>query len=73
MRGKGRAKRGQRKEQFLAAVKRTPGATAAVIAKEIGVSASQAYGLARRLQKDGAIMRSGKGYKAADAKARTTA
>ena len=62
MRGKGRARRGQRKDQFLAAVKKNPGATVAEVAKEIGVSVNQAYGLARQLQKDGAIKKSGKSY-----------
>jgi transposase len=65
-RGKRRAKRGQRKEQFLAAVKKNPGATAAEIAREIGVSPNQAYGLARRLQRDGTIVKSANGYKHAD-------
>jgi hypothetical protein len=63
--GKGkRAPRGQRREQFLAAVKAKPGARVSELAKELGISPNQAYTLAGRLQKDGAIRKSGKGYRA---------
>lgn len=58
-----RAPRGQRREQFLAALKKSPGAKAAEIAKELGISANQAYTLAKRLHNDGTIRKSGKGYK----------
>jgi TolA-binding protein len=61
--GKRRAGRGQRRQQFLAAVEKTPGATASKIAKEIGVSASQGYGVARQLVKSGEIRKAGKGYR----------
>jgi len=50
-----RVGRGQRQEQFLAAVKKSPGAKVPEIAKAIGVSSNQAYGLARRLQDGGQI------------------
>jgi hypothetical protein len=58
-----RASRGQRRDQFLAAAKKSPGARTSVLAKEIGISANQAYTLAGRLLKDGEIKRSGKGYR----------
>jgi hypothetical protein len=64
-----RAPRGQRREQFLAALQKTPGAKATEVGKEIGISANQAYTLAGRLQKDGAIRKRGKGYRVVAAKA----
>jgi predicted Rossmann fold nucleotide-binding protein DprA/Smf involved in DNA uptake len=57
-----RAPRGERQQQFLAAVKKKPGARGGEIAKEMGVPPSQAYSLARRLQQDGQIRKRGKGY-----------
>jgi predicted Rossmann fold nucleotide-binding protein DprA/Smf involved in DNA uptake len=60
-----RAPRGQRREQFLAALKKSPGAKTAAIAKELGISPNQAHALAKRLHKDGSIRKSGKGYRLA--------
>lgn len=60
-----RAPRGQRREQFLAAVEKSPGAKASEIAKELGISPNQAHTLARRLHKQKAIRKSGKGYRVA--------
>lgn len=60
-----RAPRGQRREQFLAAVEKTPGAKASEIAIELGISPNQAHTLARRLHKQKAIRKSGKGYRLA--------
>ncbi|MGH2963989.1 MAG: hypothetical protein ACRDMH_01225 [Solirubrobacterales bacterium] len=57
-----RAPRGQRQEQFLAAVKKNPGAGGSEIAKQMGVPSSQAYALARSLQQKGRIRKRGKGY-----------
>ena len=57
-----RAPRGQRQEQFLAAVKKNPGTPVSQIAKEMGVPASQVYTLARRLHQKGQIRKRGKGY-----------
>jgi hypothetical protein len=57
-----RAPRGQRREQFLAALQKSPGAKATEVAKAIGISANQAYTLAGRLHKEGAIRKRGKGY-----------
>lgn len=67
---KPRAARGQRRAQFLEAVKANPGMKGAGIAREIGISLTQAYELARALRKDGSIRKSGKGYRV---KAKATA
>jgi hypothetical protein len=58
-----RAPRGRRRQQFLDAVKENPGATPSEIATAIGVKPNQVYALARGLQKDRAIRKSGKGYR----------
>ena len=58
-----RAARGQRRNEFLEAVKKAPGAKPSEIAKEIGVSANQAYALARQLVETGEVKKAGKGYK----------
>jgi hypothetical protein len=58
-----RAPRGQRRQQFLAELEKSPGAKASEVAKAIGINANQAYTLAGRLQKEGAIRKSGKGYR----------
>lgn len=67
--GAKRAPRAQRREQFLAALQKSPGAKATEVAKAIGISADQAHTLAGRLQKEGAIRKRGKGYRVAPAKA----
>jgi hypothetical protein len=63
--GAPRAPRGQRREQFLAAVKGKPGSTAAEVGKAIGVSTNQAYALGQRLLKDKEVKKSGKGFRLA--------
>jgi anti-sigma factor RsiW len=60
-----RAPRGQRRKEFLAAVKASPGATAADLGKTIGISTNQAYALGQRLLKDGEVKKKGKGYRSA--------
>jgi DNA replicative helicase MCM subunit Mcm2 (Cdc46/Mcm family) len=60
---KRRAPRGRRREQFLAVVKATPDATASEVAKQIGISPSQAAGVARQLVESGEILTVGKGYR----------
>ena len=58
-----RAKPGQRRDQFLAAVKEQPGITVAQAAKKLGVNPPNAlYALAKRLVKDGEITKTGAGY-----------
>jgi hypothetical protein len=59
-----RAPRGRRRAQLLAAVEKSPGATAAELGRHIGVSTNQAYGLTQRLLADGEIKRKGRGYAA---------
>jgi hypothetical protein len=61
--GKPRAGRGQRRAQFLEAVKANPGMKGSGIAREIGISLTQAYELAKALRKDGSIRKSGNGYR----------
>ena len=63
--GARRAPRGQRREQFLGAVKAKPGATAAEVGKAIGVSTNQAYALGQRLLDSKEIKKSGKGFRLA--------
>ena len=57
-----RAPRGQRREQFLAAVKAKPGARVPDLARQIDISPNQGHALAKRLHKEGAIRKRGKGY-----------
>ena len=57
-----RAPRGKRQQQFLAAIKKNPGAPVSEIAKDIGVSPQQLYPVARRLREKGEIRKRGKGY-----------
>jgi transposase-like protein len=58
-----RAPRGQRREQFIAAVGEKPGSTVAQIAKKIGTVPNPFYALARQLVKDGLIEQDGSGYR----------
>jgi hypothetical protein len=58
-----RAKPGQRRDEFLGAVKKQPGITVAQAAKKLGVSPPNAlYALAKRLVKEGEITKTGAGY-----------
>jgi hypothetical protein len=66
-----RAKRGQRRDELVAAIEENPGARTSDLAEQLGVSASQASGLARRLQRQGLVRKSGSGYRLT-AKAKTT-
>ena len=61
-----RAPRGQRREQFLAALAKSPGAKVSEIAEELGISANQTHTLAGRLHQQKAIRKSGKGYRLVD-------
>jgi hypothetical protein len=60
-----RVPRGQRRVEFLAAARASPGATAAELGKTIGISTNQAYALGQRLLKDGEVKKKGKGYRSA--------
>jgi predicted Rossmann fold nucleotide-binding protein DprA/Smf involved in DNA uptake len=57
-----RAPRGQRQQQFLEAVKKTPGAPIAQVAREMKVPPQQLYAVARRLRDQGQIRKRGRGY-----------
>ena len=57
-----RAPRGKRQQEFLAAVKKNPGAPVSQIAKDMGVAPSQLYTVARRLHEKGEILKQGNGY-----------
>ena len=58
-----RVPRGQRPKQLLAAVEANPKASIEEIAKAMGVSLTQARAVGRRLQAQGAIKPSGKGFR----------
>jgi hypothetical protein len=55
-------RRGQRAEQFLGALKEKPGSGVSEVAKRIGISPQQGYGIAKRLRERGQIKKQGKGY-----------
>jgi hypothetical protein len=58
-----RAPRGQRKEEFLAALAGGGTLKASEIAKKLGVTPNQIYGLARQLQRDKLIRKTKTGFK----------
>lgn len=58
-----RAQRGQRRDELLAALEENPGARTSDLAKQLGVSASQASGLSRKLRRQGLVRKSGRGYR----------
>jgi hypothetical protein len=68
-----RARRGQRAQQLLTAVKAIPGSGAAQLGKSIGISTNQAYALAAKLHTEGQLTKSGRGYRLASAKRATAA
>lgn len=57
-----RAKRGQRQEELLAAIKKMSGASPAELADAIAISQSQAYGLIRKAEAAGKIGKKGQGF-----------
>jgi MarR family len=58
----GRAKRGQRREQLLAAIKANPGARPADLARTMGVSANQVHGLIKKARAEKLVVKRGRGY-----------
>ena len=58
----GRAPRGQRREQLLAAIKANPGARPAELAREVGISANQVHGLIKKARAEKLVVKKGKGY-----------
>lgn len=59
----GRAPRGRRRDAFIAALGESPDSSAASLAKELGISANQAYGIARRLRDQGIVKKRGSRYR----------
>jgi DNA invertase Pin-like site-specific DNA recombinase len=57
-----RAARGQRQEQFLAAIAEKPGATVTEIARKMGVERTSLYPVAKKLQSENKIAKKGSGY-----------
>lgn len=57
-----RAARGQRAEQFLAAVAEKPGATVTEIAKKLGVERTSLYPVAKKLSSEKRISKKGSGF-----------
>lgn len=57
-----RAAKGQRAEQFLAAVAEKPGTTITEIAKKMGVERTSLYPVAKKLQADKRISKKGSGF-----------
>jgi hypothetical protein len=51
-----------RSDQFVAALKKEPGARVSEVAKKLGISSQQGYGIAKRLRDRGLIKKQGKGY-----------
>lgn len=60
-----RAPRGHRRDAFIAALGESPDSSAASLAKELGISANQAYGIARRLHDQGILKKRGSRYRLA--------
>jgi MarR family len=51
-----------RSDQFVAALKKEPGARVSEVAKKLGISSQQGHGIAKRLRDRGLIKKQGKGY-----------
>jgi hypothetical protein len=60
---KTRARRGERREQLLAAIEKEPGQPLRAMASEIGIAPGQLYPLINKAKKDKLIVKAGKGYK----------
>jgi hypothetical protein len=61
-RRRAQAPRGQRREQLLAAIKAKPGVRPSELAREMGVSPSQAHSLIAKARAEKLIVRKGAGY-----------
>lgn len=55
-------RRSPRSDQFIAALKKEPGARVSEVAKKVGISSQQGHGIAKRLRDRGLIKKQGKGY-----------
>lgn len=58
----GRATRGQRREELLAAIGAAPGARPSELAASIGIRATQVHSLIAKARAEKLIVKSGKGY-----------
>ena len=56
------SRRTHRSDQFIAALKKEPGARVSEVAKKVGISSQQGHGIAKRLRDRGLIKKQGKGY-----------
>ena len=57
-----RAPRGQRRDQFIAAVKENPGQTVSEISRAIGISPNQGQAVARKARAERLVRKRGKKY-----------
>jgi predicted transcriptional regulator len=57
-----RAKRGQRREQLLAALEAKPGSRLAELAREIGIPVAQVSALLAKLWAEKLVVKKGRGY-----------
>jgi hypothetical protein len=57
-----RAKRGQRREQLLAAIEAKPGSRPAELAKAVGIASSQVTTLLTKLRAEKVVVKRGRGY-----------
>ena len=55
-------RRSPRSDQFIAALKKEPGARVSEVARKVGISPQQGHGIAKRLRDRGLIKKQGKGY-----------
>jgi MarR family len=59
---RGSGRRSPRSDQFIAALKKEPGARVSEVAKKLGISPQQGHGIAKRLRDRGLIKKQGTGY-----------
>jgi predicted HTH transcriptional regulator len=62
--GRRQARKGQRREEVLAAIQANPGIKASEIAEQIGISANQVSGIGKALVKEKAVKKRGPKYTA---------
>ena len=58
----GQRRLGRRQQQFLAAVRKNPGARVSEISRSIGIASQQGHGIANSLTQRGQLRKKGKGY-----------
>lgn len=60
--GPKRARRGQRRDELLAAIKADPSARPSELARTLGISANQVHGLIAKARAEKLVVKKGKGY-----------